>query len=210
MPLDYDTTKLPNDELKMQLLAQRPDHPVLAPASEATLVRSTDNWVRTWIDPENTVTHRSGRIVASRAITQSGLLIWMVQQKGNRFAFHADRDTAEEAFKQASQARRARKAIASRWPEIVKLRHRILMGRTRLTVSVDDARRAGLCELGVQGFLHRIGLGGRTEFSGKLLAMLSFMDRHVTYAMFAAYQRQVTKQLGHSKMELTRDEPSPV
>lgn len=134
----------------------------------------------------------------------------MVQQQGNRFAFHADRDSAEDAFKQASEARRARKAIASRWPEIAKLRRRILTGRTRLTVSVDDARRAGLCELGIQGFLHRVGLGGRTQFSGKLLAVLSFMDRQVAYATFAAYQRHLSEQPGNAQMELACDEPTTI
>lgn len=152
------------------------------------------------------VEHRSGRILASRAITQSGRLIWMIQLHGNRFAFHADRDPVDAAFRQASEARRARKAIAARWPKIVKLRRRILIGTERLTVSIDDARRAGLCELGIQGFLHRVGPGGRTHFPGRVLVVLSFMDRQVGYAIFAEHLCQQAEQSGTNLVWAVSDE----
>lgn len=190
-------TKLPEieNELKLRLLAERSSTMDSEASGEDVFEYNTDNWVRTWIDTAHTVERNSGRIRASRAITQAGQLIWMIQQQGNRFAFHADREPVDAAFRQASEARRKRKAIAARWPEIVRLRRRILIGTVRLTVSVDDARQTGLCELGIQGFLHRVGLGGRTLFPGRVLAVLSFLDRQVGYAIFAGYLRQQAEQV---------------
>ncbi|WP_299969398.1 hypothetical protein [uncultured Roseobacter sp.] len=204
--LPYEKTVLPKDELISRLLAERPLPLQCEKSVLDALEYNTDNWVRTWIDTAHTIEHRSGRIKASRAITQSGRLIWMIQMHGNRFAFHADRDPVEDAFRQASEARRARKAIAARWPEIVKLRRRILIGTEGLTVSIDDARHAGLCELGIQGFLHRVGLGGRTHFPGRVLAVLSFMDRQVGYAIFAGHLRQRAERSGSNLMWAVPDE----
>ncbi|MBM2576347.1 hypothetical protein JQC91_08510 [Jannaschia sp. Os4] len=193
----FDARRLPVETLKAKLLAERPGLSALdreALLGSAALERNTDNWVRSWIDTEHVVTHRSKRVVATRAITDSGLLIWMVRLQGNRFAFHSDREGVDDAFRQASEARRARKAIASRWDEYRALRRRIFLGGRRLTITVDDARRAGLCELGIQGFLHRVGLGGRTHFPGRLLAALSYVDRQVGYAVFAGHLRQQAEE----------------
>lgn len=197
----FDTRRLPAEDLKKKLIEQRPgltlsDRQALQDGDH--LEYNTDNWVRSWIDTGHVITHRSGRVEATRAITESGLLIWMIQLQGNKFAFHADRQNVDDAFKQASEARRARKAIAARYDEYRKLRRQLLLGNRKLRISVDDARRAGLCELGIQGFLHRVGLGGRHDFSGRLLAVLSFMDRQVGYAVFEGHLRDLSAQsAGH-------------
>ncbi|UWQ23109.1 hypothetical protein [Jannaschia sp. W003] len=193
----FDTRRLPAETLKARLIAARPDLSLVEQeilSDGPHLERNTDNWVRSWVDRDHVVTHRSGRVTATRAITDSGLLIWMVQLQGNRFAFHADREGVDDAFRQASEARRARKAIAARWDEYRALRRRIFLGDRKLRITVDDARRAGLCELGIQGFLHRFGLGGRADFPGRLLAVLSYLDRQVGYAVYAGHTRQQAEE----------------
>lgn len=165
--------------------------------------RNKDNWVSTWIDDGQCVPHSNGKNVAKRAITDDGQLIWMVYSTGRRFAYHSNAATPVEAFEQAADARRKRKRIAMRWPEIVRLRRRVLLGRVRVTVRTQDGREAGLCELGIQGFLRRFGFRG-TEFSGRALALLSFIDRQPGYALFVAHLRQCAERESG-----TGEEPRP-
>lgn len=174
---------IPVAELHERLVAERPT------PCEAVPYRNTDNWVGTWIDPGQKVVGEDGRTYAERAITDHGQMLWMVHSPGRRYAFHASPQSADAAFAQAEDARRRRKAVARRWNEYKVLRRRIILGRVRLSVLVDDGREAGLCEVGIQGFLRRFGLHRQRAFSGRTLALLSFLDRQAGYAVLVAHDR---------------------
>ena len=151
--------------------------------------RRTERWVRCWVDTGHRVIHRSGRFIATRAITDTGRMIWVVDAESGDLPFHSARETAEEACREAANARRARRALAMRGGEFIALRWRILTGRTRLAVTVEDAVRAGVSILTVQGFLRRFGLWKRDGIPARPLAVLSLLDPQVGYAVFAAHER---------------------
>jgi len=114
---------------------------------------------------------------------------WMVLFDGKRFAYHATARTVENAFEQAVQAKARRRAISKRWAELRQLRSDILLLKTRVRPTLEDAREAGLCDLGVEGFLSRTGLGKRPDYPGYFLALMSLFDRQIAYPLFAAQQR---------------------
>ena len=93
------------------------------------------------------------------------------------------------AFAEADAARVRRRAIGRRWAEIARLRRDVLLCRRRFFTTVGDAREAGLCELGIRGFLARFGLARRGGAPAFVLALVSFVDRQPGYAMFAAHLR---------------------
>lgn len=173
---DRATTKLHNVQLMFN-------------DEEPSITRNTDNWVRTWVDLEHQVADADSSRIAYRAITESGQLIWMVETPGRKFAFHANALLPEDAFVQAEQARIARRGIAKRWNDVRVLRRQVLLGSVRLTASLEDARSAGLCELGIQGFLKKIGYAGATHVSGRLLMLISYFDRQVAYPVYMAHLR---------------------
>lgn len=185
---------IPVDELYKRLADERHESSVLTSLASSSnehtsIKRNTDNWVRTWVDMSYSVEHEDGKRVALRAITDTGKLIWMVETLGRKYAYHADANKVEEAFAQAEQARVARRGIARQWRDVKVLRRRVLLGSVSLVTTLEDARNAGLCELGIQGFLNRIGYTGATNVSGRLLMLLSFIDRQIAYAVYAGYLR---------------------
>lgn len=158
--------------------------------AKSAFTRNTDDWVRVWIDEDHKVLDKTSNSTARRAITDDGLLIWMVLREGRRFAYHATAQTAQGAFAQAAEATARRQAIRVHWADVRKLRRKILMGRYRSRPKVEDARAAGLCELGVQGFLRRTGLGQRETYPGYFLALASFFDPQIAFPLWVEYQRR--------------------
>lgn len=169
---------------------------------KSSIKRNTDNWVRTWVDMEHRVEDNGSECIAYRAITDAGQLIWMVERPGRKYAYHADAARPEDAFRQASRARQNRRDLSRQWNSVKVLRRQVMLGSVCLTASLDDARNAGLCELGIQGFLSRIGCGGATHVSGRVLMLISYFDRQVSYPVFNAYLR---KKLEDQTMAQTTD-----
>ena len=179
-------------ELVRRLTAER-ERTARLPGATVTgtprIVRDRANWVRCLVDRDQVVERGLDGATARRAITDEGRLIWMVQARGRRHAYHAIAADAEAAFAEADEARERRRQIGRRRAEIRRLRRDVLLGRRRYFTTIDDARVAGLCELGIRGFLARIGHSRRGGASAFVLALASFLDRQPGYAMFAAHLR---------------------
>ncbi len=165
-------------------------HPNAVAVIGGGLVRNTDDWVRVWIDEGLVFRDETTNSSAHRAISDEGRLLWMIKGDGKRFAYHATAPTPEEAFEEAANATARRRSIAKRWPEVRALRRDILLLRDRVRPTREDARHAGLCEMGVDGFLRRTGLGNRQDYPGYILAIASLFDRQIAYPLFAAHVRQ--------------------
>ncbi len=162
------------------------------------LIRNTDNWVRVWMDEGQKVRDEPNRCTATRAITDDGQLIWMVHVDGKRFAYHADGHTAADAFSQAAEARARRRAVSRCSAELRRLRRKILLGRIKVRPTVADARQAGLCELGITGFLARSRLGERADYPGYFLALMSLVDRQIAYPLLTAHARMRAEEVSHA------------
>ena len=168
-------------EFQTHLKAQTP--------SSSQMIRNTDDWVKVWIDPVQTIRDDVAKATAQRAITDEGHVIWMVFRDNRKRAFHANVKTPEEAFQIAKTAVERRRLVAKNWNELKELRRDILMFRSRMRPTLKDAEQAGLCDLGVQGFLNRLGLGHRQDCSGYLLAVASLFDRQIAYPLWIARAR---------------------
>ena len=158
------------------------------------LVRDRSNWVGCWLDTGNRVLSDIDDVEAVRGITDHGQLIWMILHPNKRFGYHAGAKDPVAAIEQARAAWRARRAIKSRWPEVLQLRRDVLAGRKSFVVHIDDARDAGLCDLGIRGFMRALGFGNRVRLSARTLAALSYVDPQAAYALFQAYQRTSGQQ----------------
>ena len=152
------------------------------------IVRDRANWVRCLVDHDQLVERAADGTTARR--------IWMVQAPGRRHAYHAIATEAGAAFEEADEARERRRAIGRRRSEIRDLRRDVLLLRRRYFTTVDDARAAGLCELGIRGFLARVGHSRRGGASAFVLALASFFDRQPGYAMLAAHLRLEREDAG--------------
>ena len=164
------------------------------------LERDRSNWVGCWLDHGYRVLDDAGQVQAVRGITDRGQLIWMVLHPGKRFGYHADARDPHAAIAQARDAWARRRMIKSRWDEVVALRRAVVAGRIKVLVHIEDARDAGLCELGIRGFMRAIGMGERVRMSGRALALASYMEPQAAYALFAAHLRCRSQPLGDAAM----------
>ena len=153
------------------------------------LVRNTDDWVKVWVDEGQYVRDDASKVTATRAITDEGQLIWMVKLDGKRFSYHATSTLARDAFEEAKEAREKRRLVTKRWTEVKQLRRDILLGRRRLRVTIEDAKNAGLCTLGINGFLKKTGMGQKPDYPAFILMLVSLFDRQVAFPVFAAHLR---------------------
>lgn len=153
------------------------------------LVRDQSNWVGCWMDTGYRVGADTGDIEAVRAVTDAGQLIWMVRHPDKTFGYHADANDPFAAMAQARCAWARRREIKSRWAEVKALRREVIAGRRKLVVHIDDARDAGLCDLGIRGFLRALGQGARVQMPGRVLAVLSYFEKQAAYALWAAHVR---------------------
>ena len=180
------------DQLKQMLVMDRQMTSLIDRAFLSVgphLVRDTSNWVGCWMDTGYRVRADAGDIEAVRAITDAGQLIWMVRHPEKTFAYHADATDPFAAMVQAKQAWAKRREIKSRWTEVKALRREVMAGRRKLVVHVEDARDAGLCDLGIRGFLRALGQGDRVRMPGRMLAGLSYFEKQAAYALWAAHVR---------------------
>ena len=155
-------------------------------ATATRVRRVTDDWVPMWIDLDHAV--RSDRLGATayRAITDDGELLWYVCRDGKKKGYHALGSQASDAFDEAEGCWKRRKEIKKNWAALQALRWDLLVGRTQVPVTLSDAHQSGLCTLGVQGFLRRIGRPTTTRISGRFAAILMWLEPQAGYALYAA------------------------
>jgi len=154
------------------------------------LRRCRKNWVNAWIDDGHRIEGDDPKVHVLRGITDEGQLVWMVHHADKRDAYHAMSKDPVAAMDEAAIANRRRRAIKARWSEVEDLRRNVLARRLRYRVTLDDAEAAGLCRLGAQGFLRRLGCADVTEVSALWLSLASMIDDRASFALFAAAERE--------------------
>lgn len=152
-------------------------------AHVASLQRLTVDWVPMWVDRDHAVRSDKLSATAYRAITDDGVLLWYVCRDEKRVGYHSIAPTAVAAFADAAEKWARRREIKRNWDRLKRLRTDLILGRTSLTVTLDDAHASGLCVLGIKGFMRRVGIAGRTQISGRLAAMLMFVEPQVGFAI---------------------------
>lgn len=155
-------------------------------ALAATVERETSDWVPMWVDLDHAVRSTRLEATAFRAITDDGTLLWYVCRDGKAKGYHSVAATAYEAFADAEAKWEKRREIKRNWTRLKALQRDILLGRTSLRVTLDDAHQSGLCVLGIKGFMGRMGIARRTEISGRLAALLMYVEPQVGFALYQA------------------------
>jgi len=147
------------------------------------------NWVRCWIDLGYEVRGDDG-LKAYRAITEAGQLFWMVYHPNKKHAYHATADDPVAAIEEAIAAWYARKQVRQNWRAVKDLRRDLLtFRRANFTVHRIDAYQAGLCRIGVDGFMRRLGFGALQSLPARRLALLSLIDEQAAFAIYGAHLR---------------------
>jgi len=155
-------------------------------AIEAQIQRETADWVPMWVDLENSVRSERVGATAYRAITDKGDLLWYVRRDGKKKGYHSPASTATEAFADAESCWSTRRAIKQNWRRLEVLQNELLSGRKSLDVTVEDARKGGLCVMGIEGFMKRFGISRRKHISGRFAALLMKFEPQVGFAIYNA------------------------
>lgn len=176
---------------RARLLALRPARRVAQSLDldAERLVFDRSDWVSAWVDPRQSVTSHSGLLVATRAITTQGRLLWLVRRAGLARAFHSRADDPFAAMAEAEAAWRRRADQRQLRPQVRAIVRDLRRLRRRMWVCRADAYRSPLCDEGVDAFLRSLGLGRFDCFPGWLIAWLFAFDRQVGFVLYEADQR---------------------
>ncbi len=155
-------------------------------AIEAQVQRETADWVPMWVDMENSVRSDRHGATAYRAITDEGTLLWYVCRDGKKKGYHSPASRAIDAFEDAAQCWHLRREIKKNWSQLQALQMDLVLGRTSVDVTVADARGGGLCVMGIEGFMRRIGIAKVTRISGRFAALLMRIEPQVGFALYHA------------------------
>lgn len=186
-----------SNRIKYRLLAERPgvsgvDLSLGDLPGDLEFVRA--DWVSAWVDRQHKVLSDWQGVTATRAITVEGRLIWMVKHPEYRREYHARAATSAAAFNEARMAWRRRAEMRKHKAEVRRITHEMRFLKVRHDVTVDDAYASPLCDEGVDGFLHSLGLGRYRCFPGWLIAWLAVFDRQVGFVLYEARKRHEAKR----------------
>ena len=190
------------------LLAARTGIPALerlCADPERDILFDRSDWVSAYLDRGNTVSIDGGRLMATRAITTQGRMIWLVRSRHLSRAYHSRMADPHAAMTEAERAWQRRRDMRAHRDELGKIVHALRWGRLRYKIRVDDAYASPLCEEGVDGFLRVVGFGAITTFPGWFIAWCFAIDRQVGFVIWEAHQRHL-RQIGHDPTDI---QPGP-
>lgn len=147
------------------------------------------DWVKLWCDTGNAVTSDCGHIIAYRAITLDGTLLWYVFHDRKKRGYHATETDPFAAMEVAEDSWQRRREVRGRWGEVEQVARDLRKGRQHFDVLVSDAYRSPLCSLGTHGFLTAIGMGHVNGLNGRLAGMLMKVEPQLGFAIFEAWKR---------------------
>ncbi len=153
------------------------------------LVFDRSEWVSAWLDPRQSVLSRDGTLIATRAITPRGRLLWLVRKCGLCRAYHSRAEDAFAAMEEAEISWRRRRAQRAAKDEVRTIVRDLRRFRVRYRVTLEDAYRSPLCDEGVDGFLLSLGITGFRSYPGWLIAWLYAIDRQVGFVLYEAHLR---------------------
>ncbi|GAB4347187.1 MAG: hypothetical protein Kow0026_00220 [Oricola sp.] len=103
---------------------------------------------------------------------------------------HSLEKDPDGAIKEALAAWRARRAVRSQWHVVEKVTSDLLVGRRRFDVTLEDAHNSPLCTVGIEAFLKRVGMAGRTRISGRAAAILmKLVEPQMGFVIHQAFLR---------------------
>ena len=186
-------TKLPTNTLQNTLINQRPMTSLierdLALATD-DVKRETINWVPMWVDWGHTVRSDCNTATAMRAITNRGEFLWYVRHDTKKHGYHALPDDPFDAISEAMEAWRKRRLVRNQWADVRRLARDLLLGRQRLTVTLEDAEQSALCTLGINWFRERMKIKHKTSLSGRTAAALMKVEPQLGFVIYEAAQRE--------------------
>lgn len=151
--------------------------------------------VQLWYDRTHAVTSKFATLIAYRAITLKGDLLWLVCQDHTGLRFHASVDDPHEAMDLAlttwENARHLRDNPAVLDDIITDLRR----GRARIQVTLTDAEATPLSALGMRAVLDSVGLFGINRVSGQTLILLMKKEPLLAHVLHAAWRRHQSMAL---------------
>lgn len=153
------------------------------------LIFDRSDWVSVWLDPRQSALSHDGTLVATRAVTPQGRLLWLVRKSGLRRAYHSRAEDAFAAMQEAETAWRRRREQKGAKDEVRAIVRDLRRFRLRYRVTVEDAYRSPLCDEGVDGFLLSLGITGFRSYPGWLIAWLYALDRQVGFVLYEAHLR---------------------
>lgn len=152
--------------------------------------RETVNWVPMWVDWGHTVRSDCSTATAMRAITNRGELLWYVRHDTKKHGYHALQDDPFDAINEAMEAWRKRRFVRYQWVDVRRLARDLLLGRQKLTVTLEDAEHSALCTLGIKWFRHRLHLTHKTTLSGRTAAALMKIEPQLGFVIYEAAVRE--------------------
>ncbi len=161
----------------------------LAKVESSAIRKSSENWVVMWWDEGHAVSVDGGMTTAYRGIDTQGRLMWLVRHREKRHGYHSLAEGAHAALEEAEAAWEARRAVRAEWYIVEKVASDLLTGRRRFDVTLEDAHNSPLCSIGIESFLKRLRMPGRTRMSGRMAALLMKIEPQMGYVIHQAYLR---------------------
>ena len=151
--------------------------------------RETVNWVPMWVDWNHTVRSVCNTATAARAITDRGELLWYVRHDMKKHGYHALHQDPFDAISEAMEAWRKRRLVRNQWADVRRLAQDLLLGRQKLTITLEDAEQSALCTLGINWFRDRLHITHKTALSGRTAAALMKVEPQLGFVIYEAAQR---------------------
>ena len=163
------------------------DKEIISSGSEFAYYRK--DWVPLYYDTGYAVTSDCGKLIAYRAATLRGQLLWLVFHPNKKHGFHAIADDPLLAMDHAQAAWARRAHVRKNWSEVEDAARDLIIGRQNFTVSLEVADASPLCALGIEGFMRSIGMARVRHMPGRLAALLMRLEPQIGFVIYEALQR---------------------
>lgn len=177
---------------KLLLAKQRPmtsliDKGIISSGEE--FVFDKTDWVPLYYDKGYAVRSECGEVIAYRAATLDGVLLWLVFTPSKRRGYHALTRDPVQAIADAKAVWTRRAVVRNRWDEVQQSARDLRLMRSRFDIRMEDAEASPLCSLGIQGFMRAIGMGRVRSMPGWLAGWLMKLEPQMGFVIFEAMQR---------------------
>ncbi|MEM8631840.1 MAG: hypothetical protein AAGF74_11425 [Pseudomonadota bacterium] len=199
-PFWLDILQNRSQQLRQKLAFQRPmtsllDRELLAISDD--IVEERENWIRAFVDYGHAIECPSGQATAFKALDASdGSFFWLVRGNGKNQGFHSRAVDPYDAIDEAHTSRQRRRQVRKDWALVERLMRDLLLGRIQIRVRIEDAHNSPLCRMGIDAFLTRMRLGHVREISGRVAAILMWIDPKVGFVLYEAHSRSMREADG--------------
>ena len=200
-PFWLDLLQNRSQQFRQKLAFQRPmtsllDRELLAISDD--IVEECENWIRAFVDYGHAIQCPNGQATAFKALDASdGAFFWLVRRDGKHHGFHSRAVDPYDAIDEAHAAWQRRRQVRQDWAFVERLMRDALLGRNQFKVRVEDAHSSPLCGMGIDAFLTRMRLEHVREISGRMAAILMWIDPQVGFVLYEAHRRS-TREVDRS------------